>query len=84
MPPFMTIGKIKIDIYYNDTQKHKRPHYHINCQEGRISVAIDDNTILAGNVPERKIKVALKWAKENQETLIKTWNERNPQAPIEE
>jgi hypothetical protein len=42
---------ILILMYFYDDKKHSRPHIHAEYGEFEASIAIDDGTVLGGNLP---------------------------------
>lgn len=84
MPTLVTLGNLKVHIFFGDTDRHQRPHFHVRTPEGRAVVAIDDLGVLESDLPDRKIKMALDWAVDHREALIGEWNRCNPNRTIEE
>lgn len=58
-------------MYFAD---HGRPHFHIVGPEFAAAVAIDDLSVLAGEVPG-KAREALDWARKNRAQLMDYRNE---------
>jgi len=85
MPTLQTINnKWKITIFFNDTDRHQVPHYHVRSSEGRAVVRITDNVVLASEVPERDLKPVLDWVEGKYEMLVAEWNRCNPHRPMPE
>jgi hypothetical protein len=61
----------RIYMYFAD---HGQPHFHIVGPEFDAKIAIDDLSVMAGEVP-RKAREALDWAEENKAHLMDLWNE---------
>lgn len=52
---------------------HNIPHLHAAYGEYNISIALNNQEILAGNLPIKKQKFAQNWVKENKEKLLGEW-----------
>ena len=68
------IGNLKIRVFAND---HNPPHFHIGTPDHAAAVSISSLEIIAGTMPNTDLKVALRWARENQEALESEWNRLN-------
>jgi hypothetical protein len=44
-------------MYFYDDKKHSRPHIHAEYGEFKASIAIDDGTVLGGNLPSSELKL---------------------------
>lgn len=71
MPTFFIINGVKIELYYKD---HNPPHFHALIAESDALIEIRTLKILEGKLPKNKEKLILKWAKDNQVTLLAIWN----------
>ncbi len=57
---------------------HAPPHFHVVFSDGsRCAVAIENLAVIAGRVPERRLRLALQWAAVNREALQAKWKEIN-------
>lgn len=55
---------------------HAPPHFHVILNDGREAwVRIDTAQIIHGKVATREIADVLAWARDNRETLAKTFEE---------
>lgn len=70
MPTYAFIGRLRIRMYPND---HDPPHFHILTPDHAVAVALEDLRILAGQIPERDLRVGLAWARQNLEILKSEW-----------
>lgn len=84
MPTLVTLGALKIVVFFNDTDRHQIAHFHILSPEGRVAISIADGTVLAGTLSLRKIRPALEWAEMHRDVLIAEWNRCNPHRPMGE
>ena len=58
-------------MYFAD---HGLPHFHvITCTNARVSVSIDDLSIIAGAAKSRDIAEALEWARHHGRELGVLW-----------
>lgn len=70
---------IKFYINNNEKDRHQfEPHVHCEYEGEEMRIRIDELTIMKKDKPfknTKKVKVALKWVKEHQRTLLKFYNE---------
>ena len=64
---------IKFVVHSNE-KNHARPHIHAEYGEYEVSIAIDNQEVLAGNLPKKNIIIAQNWVKEHQKELMEEWN----------
>lgn len=64
---------IKFSIYPKE-EGHNEPHCHVEYQGNNISISLISFTVLAGNIPPQRQKMAIDWVKRNIQTLMKCWN----------
>ncbi len=72
MPTLVRFANFEIDMYFED---HNPPHVHVVGREFEMLVAIRDGAVLAGDVPPRVRRTALRWIADNRETLLRTWDD---------
>ena len=75
MPCIETIKGIRIYVYSND---HVPPHIHAIYGEYEALIDIRELNIITGNLPSNKRKIATAYVEENQEDLLETFYELNP------
>ena len=75
MPCIETIKGIRIYVYSND---HVPPHIHAIYGEYEALIDIRELNIITGNLPSNKRKIAIAYVEENQEDLLETFYELNP------
>ena len=71
---FVQVGRvngIRFEVYSNE-QGHNRPHLHVSTADANMSIAIDNDDILACS---GKISPAQKWIEKNHELIVSKWNE---------
>ena len=59
-------------MYFAD---HPPPHVHVVGRDFEMLVAIRDSTILAGKVPSRVERTAMRWIRDNRQALLRKWKE---------
>ena len=63
-------------MYFLD---HEPPHFHVVTRDRReAQVRISNLTVMAGDVPARTLRSALKWASSNKLLLVAKWRELHP------
>ena len=73
MPTISMFYGILILMYFYDNKKHSRPHIHAEYGEFEASIAIDDGTVLSGNLPSSKLKLVQAWIEIHREDLLVDW-----------
>ena len=64
---------ILILMYFYDDKKHSCPHIHAEYGEHQASIAIDDGSVLAGSLPQAKMKLVQAWIEIHRENLLADW-----------
>lgn len=82
MPPVTALGNIEIWVYWNDTRKHKRPHFHAIGPERDSVFGIPELDHIVGDLRGKEVRAVLEWAETNGPELERLWNERNPGFPV--
>ena len=67
-------GAITFEISTKE-KGHNLPHLHATYENKSISISLIDFTVLDGKLPDKQIKIAVEWTKENIDNLKKKWNE---------
>ena len=57
MPVISMFYGIIIQLFFFDTDKHKRPHIHARYAEFTASIAIDTAETLDGEIPLRQLRL---------------------------
>ncbi len=84
MPPVVALGNIEIHVFWNDTKKHKRPHFHAVGPERASVFGIPQLDHIAGDLNGREVKKVLEWAEDHGDELERLWNDRNPGFPVKQ
>ena len=63
-----------LKIYVYREPNHNRPHIHAYWKkEYKISIAIKDREVLAGEFPGKYLKPLKQWIEKNQSDLLEAW-----------
>lgn len=73
MPTISMFYGVLIFMYFYDNKKHSRPHIHAEYAESEASIAIDDGSILSGNIPPSKLRLVQAWIEIHREDLQANW-----------
>ncbi len=73
MPTISMFYGIIISMYFEIAEKHHSPHVHIRYQSNRASIAIEDGTLLAGELPDRQLRMVQVWIDLHREELLADW-----------
>ncbi len=74
MPTIATIDSIKILVYFDD---HPPPHFHAEYNEHEEIFEILTFNTQKGKLPSNQRKKVLKWAMDNQDFLLRKWDQFN-------
>jgi hypothetical protein len=72
MPEIIRFARSVLRMYADD---HRPPHFHIVGPDFAVMVHIRSLKIISGEARTSDIAEALAWARENQATLEKLWQE---------
>ena len=64
---------ILVSIFYGDDDNHHTPHVHARYQGSKASVAIEDGSVLAGELPPAKLRMLRVWMDIHREELLADW-----------
>ena len=73
MPTISMFYGILVSIYYADTSRHHKPHIHVRYQGQKASVAIEDGSVLAGEIPLRQLRMVQVWVDLHRDELLADW-----------
>ena len=73
MPIISMFYGIVIRMFYLDNKEHKLPHIHVEYQDFQAAVSIPEGNILAGNLPNDKLKLVMAWIEIHKEELLADW-----------
>lgn len=70
MPTYFSFSGVKIQMFFGD---HNPPHFHAVYAEYIVVIDIKKCEVIQGELPKKKLKLVLQWAKENQLELLNLW-----------
>ena len=73
MPTISMFYGILVSIYYADTSRHHKPHIHVRYQGHKASVAIEDGSVLAGEIPLKQLRMVQVWVDLHRDELLADW-----------
>jgi len=73
MPTISMFYGLLVMIFFEAASKHKKPHIHVRYQRHTASLAISDGKVLAGSLPEKKLKMVQVWMELHREELMANW-----------
>jgi hypothetical protein len=62
-----------ISMFYGDNKQHKLPHIHVRYQDMKAVFSIPDGELIAGDLPQKKIKLIQAWIIMHEEDLMANW-----------
>ncbi len=73
MPTISMFYGIIVSMFFEIQEKHHSPHIHIRYQGMKASIAIEDGSLLAGNIPPRQLRMVQVWVDIHKEELLADW-----------
>jgi Domain of unknown function (DUF4160) len=73
MPTISMFYGLLVRMFFNDTDKHKLPHIHVEYQGQVGTYSILDGDLLAGKLPPNKHKLVVAWIEIHKEDLAADW-----------
>ena len=73
MPVISMFFGILVSMFYGDDVQHHTPHIHVRYQGAKVSVAIEDGRVLAGNFPARQLRMVQVWIDIHRDELMADW-----------
>ena len=70
---------ILIQMYYND---HDPPHFHVVYNEFKAVIAINDLSILFGDLPPKAVGLVMEWARLHKSDLLADWRLSQQKQPL--
>jgi len=75
MPEVSRQKGVVFRVYNGD---HPPPHFHALYQDEEALIDIQRGTILRGDLPRKKLGVAMDFLEENRDDLLELFYEQNP------
>ena len=72
MPEISRFLGIVIYMHFND---HNPPHFHAAYGKKKAIIAIENLSLIEGNLPPRVLALVIEWARLHQKELHKNWHE---------
>jgi len=73
MPSISMFYGLIIYMYFMDNKQHLLPHIHVKYQDDEVIVQIPEGTVLAGSIPNSKMKLLQAWIELHKEELVADW-----------
>ncbi len=73
MPTISMFYGIVIYLYFYDDERHKQPHIHAKYQGQDASVSIVAGEVLAGEIPQAKLRLVQAWIEIHRDALLADW-----------
>nr|VFK06296.1 MAG: protein of unknown function (DUF4160) [Candidatus Kentron sp. LPFa]VFK23535.1 MAG: protein of unknown function (DUF4160) [Candidatus Kentron sp. LPFa] len=64
---------ILVTLFFEDDKRHHLPRFHVRYQGFKASIAIQDGRILAGNLPNKQLRLIQAWVEIHREELFASW-----------
>ncbi len=73
MPEISRFYGIIIRMFMEPFTQHYRPHFHAYYQEFTAVFGIESIELLAGELPQKQLRLVLAWAELHREALMEDW-----------
>ena len=73
MPTISMFYGIIVSMFFEIKEKHHLPHVHVRYQDARASIAIEDGAVLAGEFPNRQLRMVQVWIDLHRDELLADW-----------
>ena len=75
MPEVCRLKGVIFRVYNGD---HPPPHFHAKYQDDEVLIDIQRSSLLRGDLPNKKLAVAMEFLDENRDYLLELFYEQNP------
>ena len=79
MPKLSEFFGISVYMYWRD---HGPPHFHARYGGEKVSIGIDDLSVLAGKLSPRALGLVMEWAALHQDELREAWRKASNHEPF--
>lgn len=79
MPKISEFFGIAIYMYWRE---HPPPHFHARYGEYEALIAINDLSVLEGELPPRALGLVIEWATIHQPELVAVWQQAQALEPL--
>lgn len=73
MPVISMFYGIIVQLFFFDNDRHNLPHIHVRYAEFSASINIETGEILAGNFPNKQLKLVQAWIEIHKDELLANW-----------
>jgi len=73
VPRISSFYGVTIWMYYDETHHLGRPHFHARYGDAEASIDIEDQAVIAGELPSRARRLVAEWATAHQAELRDNW-----------
>ena len=73
MPRISAFYGIVIWMYHDEIVHLGRPHFHARYADDEASIEIETLSVLAGELPQRALRLVRDWAREHRDELSENW-----------
>lgn len=63
--------------------EHGPPHFHASYGEFQAAVAIEDGSVLSGELPSRAYRLVRDWTELRQDELVANWKRAQALSPLQ-
>ena len=65
---------IIVQLFFFDTDKHAKPHFHVRYAEFTASIDIGTAHVLEGEIPLRQLRLVQAWVEIHRDELMADWS----------
>ena len=76
------LAAMKVNMFFCDTGKHKKPHVHVTY-DGETSIVSLDGELLSGQLDPKKLRILSGWLALREEEIWAAWNNAVKGKPFE-
>ncbi len=73
MPTLSMFYGIIISMFFEAGAKHNMPHIHVRYQDAKASISIQNGELLAGEFPEKQLRMVQVWIDLHKDELMANW-----------
>ncbi len=73
MPTISMFYGILVSIFFEDNERHHTPHIHARYQGMKASISIIDGVLLAGDMPQKQLRMVQVWIDIHRDELLANW-----------
>jgi hypothetical protein len=73
MPTISMFFGILVSIFFESSERHHLPYFHVRYQGYKAAIAIEDGRVLAGELPNRQLRLVQAWVEIHRDELFADW-----------